>query len=405
MTQTQLTIDTDMLQQLFTQDAGMKHLLETVVQQVLEAQVSEHLQAAPYERTEQRKGQRNGTKPRTLISRAGVMELQVPQVRDGSFHTDLFARYQRSEKALAATVMEMVVSGVSTRKVARVTEQLCGKEFSKSTVSALCSELDPVLTAWNERSVAGKMYPFLLVDAIVLKVRQEGRVRAKSWCIAVGITAEGNREILGCQLYDGERTSTWKEFFVWLKGRGLAGVDLVISDDHGGLVKAVQETFLGASWQRCQAHFLRNIEDAAPKSLRSELHPHLLSILHAPTQEVARSELSRVLAAYEQQASKAMAILEEGFEDASAVLALPAAIRPRLRTTNVVERLNEEIRRRERVIRIFPNDASVLRLLGMVLLEKEEDWQTGKQYLDLEAYWQLRAKTAPGKQEVQQMAA
>lgn len=405
MTQTQLTIDHEMLQHLFTQDGSMKQLVEGCVQQLLQAEVAQHLQAEPYVRSSQRTGQRNGTKPRTLVSRAGVLELQLPQVRDGSFHTELFARYQRCEQALAATLMEMVIGGVSTRKVARITEELCGKTFSKSTVSALCTQLDPVVKAWNERRLEGKAYPFLLVDAIYVKVRSEGRVRSQAFHLAVGINASGTREILGCQLYDGESTTSWKEFFLWLNTRGLSGIDLVVSDAHGGLVSAVQETFVGASWQRCQAHFLRNIEDACPKALQKELHPRLVALLHAPDEAAARAELERVLTRYEQRAPKAMAILEEGFEDAIAVLALPESIRTRLRTTNAVERLNQELRRRERVVRIFPAQQSVTRLLGMVLLEQDEVWQTNPTYLDMQEYGEWREHQHTQRKEVSSVAA
>jgi len=246
MTQYQLTVDSESLQRLFGENEQVARLLEQVLNQVLEAQVGEHLHANPYERTEERQGYRNGYKPRQLTTRVGTLNLRVPQVRDGSFSPDLFARYQRSEQALVCTLMEMVVNGVSTRKVAQITEELCGKAFSKSTVSDLCQGLDPLVSAWNERSLAEQRYPFVLVDALVLKIREEGRVRARSALLAIGVNEVGYREILGMQLGDSESERSWMEYFVWLKGRGLAGVDLVVSDHHGGLVNAVRLQFQGA---------------------------------------------------------------------------------------------------------------------------------------------------------------
>ena len=250
MTQYQLTLDSDQLQRLFTGDGQLARLVEAILNQVLNAQVADHLQAASYERTDERQGYRNGYKPRQLTTRVGQLTLRVPQVRDGQFSTELFARYQRSEQALILTLMELVVNGVSTRKVARITEELCGTSFPKSTVSDLCQALDPLVTAWNERDLRAQRYPFVLVDALVLKVREGGRVRAVSALLAIGVNEQGFREILGLQVGDSESERTWMSFFTWLKGRGLSGVDLLVSDAHGGLVNAVRVQFQGATWQR-----------------------------------------------------------------------------------------------------------------------------------------------------------
>jgi transposase-like protein len=393
MTQYQLTVDSDTLQHLFVGKDQLAQLVETVLNQVLQAQVTEQLQAAPYERTDERRGYRNGYKPHHLTTRVGTLTLRVPQLREGQFSTELFARYQRSEQALVLTLMEMVVNGVSTRKVAHITEELCGKEFSKSTVSDLCQGLDASVHAWNERDLSGNHYPFLLVDALVLKVREGGQVRNVSALIAVGVNVEGYREILGLQVGDSESEASWTALFTWLKRRGLQGVDLVVSDDHGGLVKAVQVQFQGASWQRCQTHLSRNICDAAPKALHDELHGRLRAIFTAPDLPTARTLLERFVSDFATRAPKAVQVLERGFDDATAVLALPAVYRQRLRTNNGVERLNEEIRRRERVIRIFPNRESAVRLMGALLLELDEQWSTGHRYLDMQAYWQWRGKT------------
>jgi transposase-like protein len=290
--------------------------------------------------------------------------------------------------------MEMVINGVSTRKVSQITEELCGSEFSKSTVSDLCKKLDPVVNAWNNRDLRDVHYPFVLVDALVLKVREDGRVRSRGVMIAVGINTEGYREVLGLMLGDSESEASWREFFSWLKDRNLRGVELVVSDDHKGLVKAIRTHFQGVTWQRCQTHFMRNIIDATPKSLRDELYPHLRAILDAPNIDAARLLLNQTLGVFEKKAPKAMQVLEMGFDDATAVLVLPEKYRRRLRTTNAVERLNEEIRRRERVIRIFPNRESVVRLIGALLMELDDKWTTGKKYLDMAEYlrWQEEQK-------------
>ncbi len=303
----------------------------------------------------------------------------MPQVREGGFSPDLFARYQRSEQALIVTLMEMVVNGVSTRKVARITEELCGREFSQSTVSDLSTTLDPLVEAWNERDLGQRRSPFLIVDALVVKVREGGRVRSCSALIATGINEEGYREILGLQLGDSASEQSWVDVFRWLKGRGLCGVDLVVSDNPGGLTNAVQVQFQGASWQRCQMHLSANISSAAPKAVQEELHARVRAIFcDAPDLETARTLLAKGVADYEQLAPTAVATLERGCDDATAVLALPRPYRKRLRTTtHGQERRNEEVRRRERVIRICPNRASTIRLLGALLMEHDEQWSTG----------------------------
>jgi transposase-like protein len=394
MTHYQVTLDEQTLQRLFTSDRQLAQLLEAIVNQVLEAQVGEHLRAERYERTEERQGYRNGYKSRQLTTRVGTLSLRVPQVREGGFSPELFARYQRSEQALILTLMEMVVNGVSTRKVARITEELCGTSFSKSTISDLCMGLDPLVAAWNERDLGATRFPFVFVDALVIKVREDGRVRSRSALIATGVNEAGYREILGLQLGDSESERSWTDFFRWLKGRGLSGVDLVVSDHHGGLTTAVRVQFQGASWQRCQMHLSANVSSGAPKAVQEELHARVRAIFEAPDLQTARTLLDQVVADFEQQAPTAVATLERGFDDATAVLALPRAYRKRLRTTNGQERLNEEVRRRERVIRIFPNRDSAIRLLGALLMEQDEGWSTGKRYFDMTAYWQWRAAQA-----------
>jgi putative transposase len=395
VTRYQITLTDEIVHGLFKDDGAMPKLLEQVLNQVLEAEVTEALRAKPYERTEERRGYRNGFKPRTMTTRVGRLTLLVPQVRDGKFSPEPYSRFQRSEQALILALMEMVVSGVSTRKVAKITEELCGTEFSRSTVSELCKRLDPMVKEWNERPLT-EAYPFVMVDAMVLKVRKGGQVRPQSALIAIGVNMRGYREVLGFCIGDSETYASWSDFFLWLKKRGLRGVDLVVSDQHGGLVKAVETHFQGAMWQRCQTHFTRNILDACPKQLQAELHSQLRIIWEARDVETAREMLRRVIDNFGSRAPRAMTILEEGFDDAVAVLNLPERYRKRLRTTNGVERLNEEVRRRERVIRIFPNVESAARLLGALLMEKNEAWSTDRPYFDMRDYleWK-RAQEVP----------
>ena len=386
MAQYKITIDKEDLHQLFNQDQGMAKLVERVLNKVLEAEVAEQLQAEPYERCVERQGYRNGYRERGLKTRVGALKLAVPRTRDGHFSTELFSRYQRSEQALVLALMEMVINGVSTRKVKRVTEELCGIGFSKSTVSELCKALDPVVTDWNERELNEKAYPFVVVDAMYIKIRKEGRVHSQGALIAIGVNEEGYREILGLKIGDSESEATWSDFLVWLKGRGLKGIELITSDDHGGLVKAIRRHMQGVSWQRCQTHFKRNILDSCPKASQGELRARLKLLFDAPDVITARKLLTDVLADFSEKAPKAMRCLEGGFDDATAVMALPAPYRKRLRSTNILERLNQEVRRRERVIRIFPNRESAMRLLGALLMEQDEIWSTGRLYFNMEHY-------------------
>lgn len=402
MAHLEVTIDTDKLQDLFAGDRGMALLVEDVLNQVLDAQMTEHLQAEPYERTDERKAYRNGYRPRKLTTRVGTLTLRVPQARDGSFSTELFRRYQRSEQALVLAMMEMVLQGVSTRKVKKVTEELCGRSFSKSTVSNLCRELDLRVEAWNERLLK-KHYPFVIVDALVIKVRRDEAVRSTSGLIAVGISEKGYREVLGLEIGDSESEGTWAGFFGRLKKRGLSGVELLTSDDHGGLVKAAKKHFQGAMWQRCQVHFIRNILGHTPRHLKEEMAAWLRRIFRSETKAEARQACADLTEEMNGRADKALDVLDAGLEDAIAVLVLPAKYRRRLRTTNMLERLIEEVRRRERVIRIFPNNASALRLIGALLREQHEEWLTGRRYFDMAEYFEWKQKHRSEPEELTEL--
>lgn len=395
----EVTISEEQLHGLLQGDRGLAGLLQSVLNQVLQAQAAEQLNAEPYERTGERLGYRNGVRERGLITRVGSIVLEVPQFREGKLETDVFERYQRSERALIGTLLEMVVNGVSTRKVKKITRELCGAEFSKSTVSELVKGLGPAVREWNERPLGPGPHPFLIVDALVIKIRVGGRVRTQSVLIATGVNSEGTRGILGFMLADSESEDSWSEFFSWLKKRGLSGVDLVVSDNHGGLVNAVARQFQGASWQRCQTHFTKNILDACPKAVKAELHPRLRLLFESPDMETARTLLDGIIKDFAAKAQKAVERLEAGFEDAMAVMALPQCLRKRLRTSNCAERLNQEIRRRERVIRIFPNQDSGFRLVGAVLMEIDEAWSTGPRYLNMDEYWAWKRAAQEGRAE------
>ena len=385
MTDYNITVDKDLLPELLSSQDGLAKLVEGVLNQILEAQVSESLCADKHQRSDERVGYRNGYRPRQLYTRVGPVTLQVPQTRDSSFSTDIFKRYQRSEQAFVLALMEMVVNGVSTRKVSNITEELCGVSFSKSTVSQLCTGLDARVKAFNERRFDGDNYPFVMVDAMFIKCREVNRVVSRAALTISGIRSDGYREILGFRIGDTESYSTWDEAFKWLKSRGLKGVVYVVSDQHAGLVEAARKHFQGATWQRCQVHLMRNILGSCSVRYRKEVAEKVKLVLQAPDMEEARRRLNDFVECFNKKAPKAVACLEEAFEDALAVMTLPEKYRKRLRTTNMQERLNEEVRRRERVIRIFPNDESAWRLIGALLAEQNEQWQS-RRYLNMDEF-------------------
>ena len=286
----EVSVDRELLPGLLSGQNGLAKLVEAVLNQIVEEQVTEALGAERHERTEERAGYRNGTRARTLYTRVGPVTLLVPQTRDGSFSTELFKRYQRSEQAFVLALMEMVVQGVSTRKVAAITEELCGVSFSKSTVSALCTGLEVRVRAFNERRLEGE-YPFLLVDALFLKSREDDRVVQRAALVVSGVCAEGYREILGVKIGDTESFATWEETFRWLKGRGLSGVAFVVSDEHGGLTQALAKHFQGASWQRCQVHLMRNLLSHASVQVRAEVAAAAKLVFQAPDRAEAKRRL------------------------------------------------------------------------------------------------------------------
>ncbi len=392
----EIEIDAEKIHELLQGDRGMAVLLEPILNQILQAEMTEHLKAEPGEQTDDRRGYRNGSYERNLTTRVGTIELEVPRDRDGTFQTALFQRYQRSEKALMLTLMKMVVQGVSTGRVKEITTELCGREFSKSTVSRLAKDLDEQVQAWASRSL-NQEYPFLMLDAMQLKVRRQKAVRSTTAMLAVGIGEDGQREILGLEMALSETEEGWRRFIRRLKERGLSGVELATSDAHEGLKHALQEAFPGLIWQRCQSHFRRNVLDQTPSDYRDEMHQALDQVLEAGSQEEARTRLDDLRERLEEKAPSALRALEDGFYEATAVLALPEKYRKRLRTTNMLERFIQEIRRREKVIRIFPNMDSARRLVGALCAETHEEWSTGRRYLNMDEYFEWRADQSDEK--------
>lgn len=362
----------------------LRGIVERTLQTILEEELSAHLGAERYERTEGRRGYRNGSKPRTLTTRVGTLELAVPQDRDGTFSTELFARYQRTEQALVLSLMEMDVQGVSTRKVAAITEALCGTRFSKSQVSALAGRLDPELAAWRERPLTAPSYPYVWVDARYEHVRVDGRVVSQGVLLVTGLRGDdGRRELLGVAVADTESEATYHELFRCLKARGLSGVRLVISDDHAGLRSAIVRHFQGAGWQRCQVHVTRNLLGQVAKAKRSEVAAGLREVFAAPTRTQALAVARRLATQWRTSHPRVAEALEEELEDCLSCLAFPVEHQPRIRTTNGMERLSQELKRRTRVVRIFPNRDACLRLVTALAMEQSDEWISGRRYLDV----------------------
>jgi putative transposase len=376
----------EVAQGILLDDPGfLREIVEGVLQELLEAEMTEHIGAAPYERTDGRTGHRNGHKPRTLRTRVGTLNLLVPQDREGSFSTRLFSRYQRNEKALVLALMEMYVEGVSTRKVKDITEELCGTSFSKSLVSSLAGRLDIELSAWRSRGLEAAAYPYLFVDARYEKVRVGSRIVSQGVLVVSAVREDGFREIVAVEVADTESEATYQELFRSLKGRGLRGVELVVSDDHGGLKAAVGRHFQGASHQRCQVHYTRNLLGMVGVSKRKEFAADLRGIFAATSREQALELASCVAQKWREKGHEKLAChLEEHIEECLTCLAFPEGHRQRIRTTNGLERFNQELKRRTRVVRIFPNPEACLRLVTAMAVEQSEEWVTGRRYLNME---------------------
>jgi transposase-like protein len=360
----------------------LRGLVERTVQQVLEAEMTSFLGAETYQRNDQRRGWRNGFKPRTLKTRVGALELMVPKDRDGEFQTELFERYQRSEKAFVAAMLQMYVEGVSTRKVTEITEALCGLEVSKSQVSALTAKLDAEVNQWRTRRLT-EAYPYLIFDARYEKVRRGSSVVSQGVLVAIGISAAGYREVLGCWVAESESEASWGAVFAELKERGLRGVSYVVSDDHQGMVRAIERHFQGAVWQRCQVYFVRNALSLCSRQQRPQVLRLMKAVTESATRQAAQAALAAAITELEKKAPKVARLLEESGEEILGVYALPEAHRKRMRTTNMLERQNQELKRRTRVIRVFPHEQSCLRLIAALLMETNQEWMS-RIYLRME---------------------
>lgn len=360
----------------------LKELLHEVIQEVLEAEMNDALGAQKGERTGDRLGYRSGYYPRALITRVGKLELRVPQDRQGRFSTEVFERYQRSEKALVSALAEMYVQGVSTRKVKAITEELCGHSFSASAVSGVVKRLDEQLSQFAQRQLE-EAFAYVILDARYEKVRESGSIRSRAVLVAIGIDWEGRRQVLGVELANRESTSSWKDFLLTLRQRGLRGVELVVSDDHAGLRKAIAEVLPEAVWQRCYVHFLRNALDHLPRKGDDDCLRELRWLYDRRDVNEARKDLAGWLKRWQDKYAKLCAWVEDNIGETLSFYSLPLGHHKHLKSTNMLERLNEEIKRRTRVVRIFPNEQSCLRLIRALAVETHENWIEAHRYLDM----------------------
>ena len=398
MAQLNITLNQEEIQALLLDDRGeaFKKILQTSLNKILQVESAEQLKAAPYERSEERTDCRNGSRDRDLNTRVGRITLHVPRHRNVPFKTLVFDNYSRSEAALVAGMAEMVVNGVSTRKVSRVMETLCGTSFSKSAVSDVCKDLETAVKEFQTRPLEGD-YPFLTVDATYFKVRENSRIIAKAFMIAYGTNAEGHREILGFGVYANESSATWTDFLLSLKKRGLTGLLMITSDAHEGILNAIGKVFPTVPWQRCQFHFSRNITDKAPKKYQTGLRAELQELFNCKTIAEARKVRDRIIEDYRDVAESAVACLDEGFESSMTVMLLPAWLRRFYRTSNQIERLNKELKRRSKVIGVFPNEDSVLRLMGSVLMERHDAMLAGRAIFTKDSLSALLKSDIPAK--------
>ena len=360
----------------------MKALMKEALQEVLEGEMTEFLGAAPSERTEGRQGYRAGYYGRNLVTRIGKLELRVPRDRHGEFSTAVFERYQRSEKALVAALAEMYVQGVSTRKVKAITEELCGHQFSASTISSINKGLDESLARFANRHLEDE-YPYLILDARYEKVREDSVIRSQAVMIAIGINWEGQRQVLAVETANRESQSSWKTFLTRLKQRGLHGVEFVVSDDHAGLRKAIEEVLTEAAWQRCYVHFLRNALDYLPRKADDDCLQELRWIYDRRDIQEAERDLASWIGKWQGRYPKLVDWVETNIGQTLTFYRLPRAHHKHLKSTNMLERLNEEIKRRTRVVRIFPNTESCLRLIRALCVETHETWLEDSRYLNM----------------------
>jgi putative transposase len=360
----------------------LPELMRIIFNTAMQAEREKFLGAAPYQRSPERRGQANGFKPKTVKTRVGEVQFDIPQVRDGAFYPSTLEKGLRSERALHLTMAEMYVQGVSTRKVNAIIEQLCGSQVSSTQVSRATQLLDDTLQEWRTRPLGE--CPYLYLDAHYEKVRDHGQIRDAAVLIASGVTPDGKRRILGVSVSLGEHEVHWRNFLQGLVSRGLAGVQLIVSDDHAGLKAARQSVFGGVPWQRCQFHLQQNAQAYVPRmELRASVAADLRNIFNAPNRVAAESLLKQTIAKYAKSTAKLAAWLESDLLEGFTVFDFPPQHQRRLRTVNGIERVNREIERRTRVVSIFPSESACLRLITAILMEMDEEWQIGKIYLTL----------------------
>lgn len=362
---------------------GMADAYRILLNEAMKAERAAVLGAGAYERSPDRKGYANGFKPKTLATRSGSITVAVPQARNIEFYPSALEKGARSERALKLAVAEMYVQGVSTRKVQAVMETLCGLNVSSTDVSRAAKLLDEELEKWRNRPLG--LFPYLILDARYEKVRHGGSVVSCALLVAIGIGLDGKRSILGVSVSLSEAEVHWRDFLASLQDRGLHGVKLIVSDDHAGLKAAREARFAGVLWQRCQFHLLQNAMHYVPKlDMREEAAADIRTILDAPDRNEANRRKEQVVQKYQKTAPKLAAWLDENADESLSVFDFPAAHRKRLRTSNLLERINRELKRRTRVATLFPNETSLLRLASAVLAEIDEEWQSGKVYLNME---------------------
>ena len=371
-------------------------VVQEAVQAILEVEMEECLQAGKHERSDQRLGYRSGYYRRRLITRVGTLVLRVPQDRAGHFSTQVFEQYQRSEKALVAALAQMYVQGVSTRKVAAITEELCGHEFSASSISTITARLDVRLEEFSQRRLT-EAFPYVVVDARYERVREGGVIVSRAILIALGIDWEGRRQVLAVEYANRESQSSWKDFLLRLKDRGLHDVWFVVSDDHPGLKAAIREVLPGAWWQRCYVHFLRNALDYLPRKADDDCLQELRWMYERRNVDEARRDLKQWLEKWGGKYPKLCAWVEANIEETWTFYCLPVAHHKHLKSTNLLERFNQEIKRRTLVVRIFPDEASCLRLVRAVAAEQHEEWMEGSRYLNTDL---LREQIKPMKERL-----
>lgn len=382
MTQINFTLDFEKIKDQVVESSlneVIKSAIVLILNEYMEKERDNYMNNQRYDRTKNRHDYRNGYYERELILNIGTINLKVPRTRSGEFSTEIFEKYQRCDQALLLSMTEMVINGVSTLKVTNIVKQLCGKSVSKSFVSNLTKKLDPIVNEWANRPLNTTNYRYLFLDAMYIKVREYDKVVSKAVYIALGVNDEGKREIIGLKISQAESKKNWSDFFDYLISRGLKSPRIVISDAHQWLRAAIEEKFVGSTWQRCTVHFIKNIIDAMPKKDSEDARNLAKSIFRSPNSKIARELKEEFIKTYEDNGKyqKAIERLDDGFEDAIQFFAEPENAHKHIKTTNVLERINSEIRRRERVIRIFPNQQSAFRLIGSVLMDYEETLDQG----------------------------